>query len=270
MLRIRELRADEVPLLKDFAPPEWKTDISQIFRRHWGQPYFYPIAAELDGSVVGCASGLVHANAGWLGNVIVQPERRGGGIGRALTQDLVDFFHARKLAHQILVATPLGEPVYRRLGFQIVSYYIFFERQSAAASADADANVRPLTSQDAEAVFALDASVTAEMRRPFVTGYLEGAWVHSASSGMVDGYLLPGLGTGLVIAANDDAGIALMQQKLRLGATASVVPEANTVAADFLRSHGFLETFRAPRMTLGPDVAWQPERVYCRGAGYSG
>ncbi len=270
MLKVRELRAGEVPLLKDFAPPEWKTDVSQLFGRHWGQPYFHPVGAELDGALVGCANGLVHENAGWLGNIVVRPEQRGHGIGRALTQALIELFDARRLPFQILIATPLGERVYRKLGFEIRSQYIFFERQGAPLAVDAPANVRPLTSGDEEAVFALDASVTLEMRRSFLRGFLQGAFVHTGPRGDVDGYYLPGLSNGLVIASNDEAGLALMQHKLMLGATASVVPEQNTVALDFLRSHRFVETFRAPRMTLGPDGAWQPERIYCRGSGYCG
>ncbi len=270
MLKIRDLRTDEVPQLKEFAPPEWKTDLSQLFGRHFGRPYFHPIGADLDGSLAGCASGLVHGNAGWLGNICVPPQHRGHGIGTALTEELIRLFRSKQLAFQILVATPLGEPIYRKLGFEVVSYYIFLERQGEAVSIEAAAGVRPFQPGDAEQIFELDTRLTGEMRRPFVSEFLEGAWVHTGPGGRLDGYFLPSLGNGLVIATNDEAGTALMQLKLRLGATSAVVPEQNQVARDFLRGHGFVETFRAPRMTLGPDSSWQPERVYCRGGGYCG
>jgi GNAT superfamily N-acetyltransferase len=270
MLQIRELRADEIPLLKDFAPPEWKTDLSQLFGRHFGQPYFHPIAAELDGVMVGCANGLLNDNAGWLGNIIVRPEHRGGGIGRALTEALVDFFKVKRVPFQILIATSLGEPLYRKLGFEVVSQYVFFEREGASSSMDNAPGVRALTAEDRESVFALDRVVTGESRRPFLSGFLEGAWVHAGMAGAVDGYFLPSLGNGPVIASNDAAGLALMQYKLSRGASSSVVPEQNEAAADFLRSKAFVETGRAPRMSLGPDVSWQPKRVYCRGSGYCG
>ncbi len=61
-----------------------------------------------------------------------------------------------------------------------------------------------------------------------------------------------------------------MRHKLSMGASTSVAPEANKFATEFLRSNGFVETGRAPRMALGQDVEWQPERVYCRGSGYCG
>src|SRR5512135_494860 len=107
MLEIRELRAAELPILKDFSPPEWHTDISAIFGRHFGRPYFYPIVAEWEGAIAGCANGLLNGDAGWLGNIIVLPEARGKGIGKALTQHLVEFFRAKRVRHQILIATSL-------------------------------------------------------------------------------------------------------------------------------------------------------------------
>ncbi len=270
MPQIRDLRAPEIPLLKHFAPPEWSTDLSVIFGAHFGQPYFHPIVAELDDMVVGCANGLLNGNTGWLGNIIVRPECRGQGIGRALTEALVQFFKAQRLEHQVLIATSMGEPVYRKLGFEIVSQYVFFTRQEASGSADAVPDVRPLRREDEEAVFALDKSVTGEMRQPFLGRFFDDAWVHAGSSGSADGSYLPRVGTGLVIASNDAAGLALMRHKLHMAASTSVVPEANEVATEFLRSNGFVETGRAPRMALGPDVEWQPERVYCRGSGYCG
>ncbi len=117
MFVIRELKSTETTLLKDFAPPDWNTDLSVLFSFHFGQPYFYPVVCELDGKVVGCANGLCHGNAGWLGNIIVLPETRGQGIGQALTRRLVEFFHNQGIVHQVLTATKLGEPVYRKLGF---------------------------------------------------------------------------------------------------------------------------------------------------------
>lgn len=270
MLRIREMTAGDIPALKDFAPPEWHVDLSVVFGRHFGQPYFHPIAAEQDGRVVGCANGLLQGNAGWLGNIIVLPECRGRGVGSALTEILVRFFQAQHMRYQILIATSLGEPVYRRLGFQVVSQYIFFARSKEASPSDAARETRALRPEDEEALFALDREVTGESRQEFLRAYLEGARVHVGRSGKLDGYFLPSLSAGLLIASNDEAGLALLRYRLSQPGSVSVVPERNRVAIDFLRANGFAETSRAPRMTLGPDIDWQPERVYCRGSGFCG
>lgn len=270
MLQIRDLRTSDLPLIKDFAPPEWHVDLSQLFGRHFGRPYFHPLAAEVDGRTVGCAEGLLQGNAGWLGNIIVLPEFRGHGIGRALTESLVALFKRKGVQYQILVATPLGEPIYRKLGFETVSQYLFFEKQDAPGSLDAVPGVRPLTAVDYEDVFALDRLVTGEIRSPFLRGFLQAAWAHVDSAGQLDGYYLPQLGNGLVIARNDAAGLALMRHKHNQGPGASCVPEQNAMATAFLQGNRFGEAWRAPRMTLGPDLRWQPEHVYSRGSGYCG
>ena len=123
---------------------------------------------------------------------------------------------------------------------------------------------------DEAALFALDHAITGEKREAFLRRYLYGAWLHADASGRLDGYYLPALGTGLVIAASDVAGLALLRYKVDHGEHVCVVPEQNRVAVDFLRAHGFTETSRAPRMALGSEVAWQPQRVYGRGSGFSG
>lgn len=270
MLEVRKLRAGEVALLKHFAPPEWNVDLSTVFGRHFGEAYFHAIAAELDGRVVGCASGLVQGSVGWLGNIIVLPECRGHGIGAALTRELVTFFRTQGVRHQVLVATTMGEPVYRRLGFEVVSYYIFFTRQNGPAVEAAPARTRPFAADDEPALFALDRAVTGESRGPFLRRYLQGGWVHASPSGALDGYYLPQIGTGLLIAADDEAGFALLGHRVGQPGQAAVVPEQNTVATAFLQADGYVETSRAPRMALGPDIEWQPARVYCRGSGFCG
>ncbi len=270
MLKIRGLAAEELPALKDFAPAEWNVDLSAVFARHFGRPYFHPIAAELDGCIVGCADGLLHGDTGWLGNIVVLPDFRGRGIGRALTESLVSFFRAEGVIHQILVATSMGEPVYRKLGFTVSSYYVFFGRAGGLTARESIAGTRPFEPEDEPALLAIDQAVTGETRPALLRRYLAGASVHVGSSGVLDGYYLPALGTGLLIAADDEAGLALLGYRLAQPGNVAVVPEQNQVAIDFLSEHGFTETSRAPRMFLGTELGWHPERVYCRGAGFCG
>ncbi len=270
MLTVREMTSSDIPLLKGFAPPEWNTDLPAVFGRHFGQSYFHPIVAECDGTVAGCGNGLLQGTAGWLGNIIVLPEYRRQGIGTAMTEELIKFFQTKRIEHQLLVATEMGEPVYRKLGFQAASYYIFFARQNALPATGPLSSVRTLLPGEEDALFALDKSVTAEKRAPFLQRYLYGGWIHEDPSRRLDGYYLPALGTGLIVAANDTAGLALMRHKVDHGGSVCIVPEQNRVAVDFLRAHGFAETSRAPRMALGGEVAWQPDRIYCRGTGFSG
>lgn len=269
LLFIRPPQLTELPQLKDFAPADWNTDLSITFSFHFGQPYFYPLVAELDGKVVGCANGLLQGNVGWLGNIIVLPEFRCHGIGKALTTHLVELFHSRGCTHQILIATKLGEPVYKNLGFEIVSYYIFL-KQEKISTHEAVAGVRPLEAGDVDLVFSLDRLITGEVRQPFLNRFLVKGWVHTTPSGKVDGFYLPNLVNSLVLATDETAGLALLRFKLGQGARSIVVPEANRSACEYLLSNGFVETGRAPRMALGGEPDWRPKCVYSRGSGFCG
>jgi len=270
MLKIRLLEHSELPLLKDFAPLEWNTNLSVSFSFHFGYLYYYPIVAELEGIIVGCAQGLLNGDAGWLGNIIVLPEVRGQGIGQALTQHLVEFFRAKGCTSQILVATQLGEPVYRKLGFIEVSRYVFLKRANPLAP-EPISRVRQAEEKDFPHILALDWQATGEERTPFLGRFFETAWVYEKDpSEGVEGFYLPDLRDGPVIARTEQAGRALLKFKLDQGKTSVVVPEANIPALDFLKGAGFEETTSAPRMALGKDSDWKPTWVFSRGAGYCG
>lgn len=263
------MKSSDIPQLRDIAPPEWNTDLSAVFAFHFGQPYFYPIAAEEDEQVVGCANGLFQGSTGWLGNVIVLPGYRRRGIGYALTCHLVNEFAQRGANRQILIATNLGRPVYERLGFRTVSQYVYFERDNPLPH-EIIPGIRPFTPADAQAVFALDSAVSGEMRAPFLSRYMQDAQVYASAAGSIEGFYLPALVNGLVIASNEAAGLSLLRLKHQQAGRISGVPEQNEAAITYLRSQGFFETSQVPRMCLGDDDAWQPQCVFSRGSGFCG
>jgi GNAT superfamily N-acetyltransferase len=265
---IRPLLASETGQLSNFAPEDWNTDLAVTFALHFGQPYYYPIAAELDGKIVGCAQGLLTGSSGWLGNIVVLPEYRSRGIGFALTEYLVSFFRAVACTSQILIATKLGEPVYRKLGFEVVTHYIFLARETASAG-EPPPSIRPITEKDHTRLLVLDRQATGEVRVDFIRRFFNTGHLYEAPTG-IEGFFLPDLRNGPVIAATKEAGLALLQYKLNQGSTTIVVPETNTTALDFLKQSGFRETGSAPRMVLGTDVDWRPDWIYSRGAGYCG
>ncbi len=75
--------------------------------------------AECQGVPAGTATTLIHGpNLAWIGMVLVQPEFRRQGIGRALLLRCIDHLREHGIRCIKLDATPLGRPVYERLGFQ--------------------------------------------------------------------------------------------------------------------------------------------------------
>jgi len=76
-----------------------------------GQPTLAPLVAERDGEIVGTGVGSAHGRVGWVGTIFVAPERRGSGLGRAMTRAVIDELEARGCRTLVLIATSMGRPV---------------------------------------------------------------------------------------------------------------------------------------------------------------
>lgn len=74
-------------------------------------------AAELDGRIVGTTICVAFGPVAWLAMVLVEETHRGKGLGRRLVQAGLDYADAAGAKTVRLDATPLGRPVYERLGF---------------------------------------------------------------------------------------------------------------------------------------------------------
>jgi GNAT superfamily N-acetyltransferase len=270
MLKIRHIRESEIPQLQHFPPEDWHLELPELFSFHFGQSYFYPAAAEVDGRIVGCGIGIIHGEVSWLGTIIVLPEYRRQGIGQTITANLIAYCRSKGCMTQLLTASKMGEPVYKNLGFEIQSTYVFYKREPPVSSPDGS-QVRKMRNEDFVPVKKLDRDVTGEDRFPFISRYFSTGWIYATGSAAgIEGVYLPDLGRGLIIARTADAGVALMKLRLNLGKTTAVIPEANSPARDFLLSEGFQEYSRSPRMVLGKALHWQPKMMYNRATGYCG
>ena len=74
--------------------------------------------AEVDGVVRGTAATIVYGGRfAWVGMVLVDPEFRGQGIGTELLEKCIEHLDSLRVPCIKLDATPLGKPVYEKLGF---------------------------------------------------------------------------------------------------------------------------------------------------------
>lgn len=73
---------------------------------------------EADGAVRGTAATIVYGGRfAWVGMVLVDPEYRGKGMGRKLLERCIEYLDAIQVPCMKLDATPLGKPIYEKLGF---------------------------------------------------------------------------------------------------------------------------------------------------------
>jgi GNAT superfamily N-acetyltransferase len=234
--------------------------------------------ADLDGELVGVAAGAHFGASGWVGGVAVAPERRRAGLGGALTEAVVAHLRERRPGTVLLLATELGRPVYERIGFVAEAEYVTLAGPPLTGRADAGGfwgagrepaalpgGVRAGRAGDRTAVLELDRAATGEDRRRLL-GALWPAGGLVAGDGAVRGYHLasPWRGGGATLAADPEAGLALLQAVRRTDAEEVSVslPAANRPGVLALAATGFQERSRTTRMRLGPPLAWRPEAVF--------
>ena len=248
--------------------PGWRVALDVVFLQHFGHGYFHARVAAAAADIVAVGQGIVTGQTGWIGSIIVRPDARRRGLGSRMTQEVTASLRRDGCSSLLLVATPLGEPVYRRLGFRKTADYVFMDVPRLPPQAISA--IRRLGPADVNDVLGLDATATGETRTDLVTPHLASGWVHIDQDGLLDGYVLPSLGAALVIAQTPVAGLALLRFKHACLPGTAVVPAANTAALEFLLTRGAKETARAPRMALGDEADWRPEWIYPRAAGYCG
>lgn len=74
--------------------------------------------AEVDGVVRGTATTIVYGGRlAWVGMVLVHPQHRGHGIGTRLLEKCIKHLDSIQVPSIKLDATPLGKPIYEKLGF---------------------------------------------------------------------------------------------------------------------------------------------------------
>jgi predicted N-acetyltransferase YhbS len=219
------------------------------------------VASEGD-RVVGTACSVWFGRTGWLGNVAVEDDVRGQGLGRVLSQQGVDRVRQAGAQTVLLTATDLGKPIYERLGFtdEGVSYGIWEQRAAPTLACDRSATVQPSGIDD---VIRQDTAATGEDRSSYLAPFAEGARL-PAGPGQ-DGYRL-GLpwGGGPIIAASPASARPLIVDMIRASPGSRLAfPEVNAHGGALAVSFGFQLARRVRRMRLGPPVpGYRPGSIY--------
>ncbi len=265
---IRKIKLDEIPLVRDFPPPDWNLDLSKVYRFHFSEKYFYGSIALIGDEIAGTGMVIFNRDIAWLGTIIVKEKFRNKGIGKAITEHLIDRAKDNGARNIILVASSLGLPVYERIGFRQSMNYLIFNN-GTFGNYHTSNSILKIDKEDLSSILSLDKEASGENRKMLIEKtYLNG--FKYVSDKRITGYYLPEFGKGLIVAVDKLSGLELMKFKYSIDKSRIVVPESNKIAIDFLLSHGFSESLKVPRMYLGTEALWKPEMIFCRGSGYLG
>jgi len=265
-VKIEQFTSSDIRLLPPLQPEGW-LPLGPYYEFYVNAPFCHPIKYTIDGCMAGIGCAIRHRTTGWLAHIIVAPEYRRQGIGTLITKWLMNFLIGEwqfKTLH--LAATPMGAPIYRQLGFRRMSDYVFM--RNGRLKDETPTEIVPFSSDLRDAALALDAAASFEDRSQLLEPHwAEGRFIKN--NGVLEGYYLPTLGEGYIVATRPEVGLALMRLKHRNGGVA-VVPEENREAMRYLIENGYSEYRRGTRMIYGEPLPWRPEMIYGRIGGNLG
>lgn len=264
---IEALTSNDLELLHDLRPPDWNP-LAPVFDFYLRADFCFPIKYTDRGAIAGIGATIIHQHTAWLAHIIVHNDHRNKGIGGIITKALIDQANKPGIQTILLLATSLGEPVYRKYGFIKEMDYLFFKTDQDIAFNNRY-TINSFEARFTHELLQLDRDVTGEDRSRLITPHFNEAKL-VVEKNVVQAYYLPTLGDGPVIALNKEAGSALLNLKHAQGIKKAALPETNQNGIDILTSLGFKEFLKGTRMYLGKPLSWQPEKVYNRIGGNFG
>ena len=231
--------------------------------------------AEVDGQPAGTATSIRYGDRfGWIGMVLVDPQRRRAGIGTKLLRRAIDYLQARGVRAVKLDATPMGRTVYVLLGFRDEYELSRFEGPAPAPVAATSAAVQFMTERDLLELADFDAEAFGARRdavlRSMSARNPEFCFVRRAA-GAITGYLIARHGHRAVqigpwIARDAESADELLRAFWRRVPGKRVfvdVPHPNAAGLELIRGYGFTVQRGYTRMFLGENAhPGIPARVF--------
>jgi len=227
--------------------------------------------AELDGTAVGTTTTCVFGPVAWVAMVLVDEAVRGRGIGTALMRHALAFLDGRAVRSVRLDATPLGQPVYEKLGFVAEYSLARYEGVLPAAAAHVT-DVEPLAPELLSEVCRFDQAVTGTERGRMLSLLYEErpeAFRVLRRGGAVAGFLASRAGANAVLIgpciARGDTGRRLLADVPRRCAGQRLfldVPVPNLPAVSAVEAMGLTVQRHLLRMGRGEGVRDRVEELW--------
>lgn len=224
-MQILPITQSDIDFLPQIQPTDW-ADIRIPISSYLEPDYIFPFKAVIDDVLVGTGTAILHEKTGWLATIVTHGEYRNQGIGKRITEHLLAFSQNHDCEYIYLIATALGEPVYKKAGFITESHYDSYKDinlQNLVISY----NVTPYQSAYKQIVFDLDRNISGEDRSQHLETFLIDSFVYLQNE-KIEGIYLPNFGDGLIVANTPEVGVELMKKRFQKFNMASF-PQENKV-----------------------------------------
>jgi predicted N-acetyltransferase YhbS len=266
---IRPMRPTEVGRVADLLRRNDFGDREAFLAWSLDRPTITAFVATAGDAIVGTGVASAHGNAGWVGMIFVAGERRGSGIGTAITRATIDELERSGCRTQVLIASPLGRPIYERLGFVEIGRQVRFSADRRPADAPVDPRIRQFEPRDLDTVLAIDRAATGEDRHVVLRSLLDPAttWVSRDAEDRPTGYYLrPAWRGGAVVAPDPDDGVRLLDLRRHLAGSSDHAGAglfaSNETGRRRLREAGWHEEAGNIRMARGEPLDWDPNAIW--------
>jgi hypothetical protein len=253
--------------LDEFSPPGWG-DLVPRFSFFLQATFCQPIKLVINGQMVAIGTSIVHKDTAWLACIIVHPKHRNKGLGRLITKELTDDLQQRKFQTIYLDATDMGYPVYQKLGFEVETEYGHLKPEKPLVPPTYPGTLFDFSKEYHPQILQLDEEISGEKREQTLLPHLQAAKLF-LDNNQLQGFYLPTLDDGLIIATTTQAGIELMKCRLHHKAYA-VLPVDNKPGIEFLKQTSLVQFRTSRRMRLGKPRKVLFEHIYNRISGQLG
>ena len=125
-MEIQVLNHHDINFIAELQPEGWDSILPKMVF-YVESSFCFPIKVIIDNKIVGLGATIIHENTAWLGHIIVHNENRGKGLGKLITQKLIEIAKQKQCQTILLIATEFGAPVYEKVGFVTQTEYLFFK-----------------------------------------------------------------------------------------------------------------------------------------------
>jgi len=217
------------------------------------------------GKVVGTAATFCYQDRfAWISMVLVDPEYRNRGIGTQLLARAVQYLDESGIPTLKLDATPLGKPLYEKMGF-VREYEVerwILKRTARRELATCDSN---LPADELPEIFKLDCDLFGADRSPLLGSLHDRApefTLAAAKGTQLEGYAFGRRGLfadhlGPWTTGDGETALGLLAEFLRRSSRETVLVDAmksNRLAGEILHYSGFTVARPLTRMYRGPNA----------------